>query len=930
MSRPGISPFAANPHASLDRPLPRAVALVVATVALVVGAPLAGLASQPVTAQFQVNTVTGSAQERPKVASDSAGNFVVVWQSYSSAGSDPDRSVEARRYDANGNAVGSEFQVNSSTDNVQVSPAVAMNSSGAFVVVWQSDHAASTDFDIMAQRYNAAGAKVGSELLVNSGYTAGLQTSPAVAMADNGDFVVVWSSAGGAGGDPGVSIQGRRFRASGATFFDQFLVNDTTTGDQDEPAIATDGAGTYLVAWRQPNTSNDIAIRSFTADNLAAAGLTADAPQQTANTFPSGSQTAPAVAMAPDGRAVVAWESFSGTFGNDGSRLSIQARRLDASGDFVDGNDVQINTYTNDDQRYPSVTVAPNGFYAVAWQSYGSSGNDSSDYSIQLRSFDADGNALDQSDVQANSYTSNAQQYPAVALARTGRLFVAWDSVGSPGDDNNGVSVQGRLYQVFTPASKAVAIPAVARVQGSGAFFTSRVDLLHSGTADMEVAATYTPRADLGGQPRTEIVPLPGSSQLSVTDPLATWFGFSGNTPAVGSLLLELRDAGGTPSGDALLAQSVVFARNDDGSEFGQFFPALRDADALVAGQVGYLATTVNAQVYRVNVGLMGLAAGTQVTVTPQDRIGSPLAAGQTFSLNRGDSRQLNNIFNVFHIAPQDNIVVAVQVTAGKALAFASVLDGNIAYAGTNDPTTILPVTGGAPEVTLLELGPIQGLNEFSGSASITNFSPSEAVVRADFFARGTPGVAASTTLTIPGGATAGFEDIIGDLFGLQGVGTLRLTTVNGTLISAVGREFAIFRNGQGQVDGTAGQAIPGMLPGELLHAGTTYHLLGLREVSDQGGRERSHIAAFNPGTSPVNLTVEVFDGATGAAEGETVLAIRGGELIQTNSIITVVNPHQDGGVKRLEVRATGPLYVRAFRVNRDGDPITIPPQTEE
>jgi hypothetical protein len=62
----------------------------------------------------------------------------------------------------------------------------------------------------------------------------------------------------------------------------------------------------------------------------------------------------------------------------------------------------------------------------------------------------------------------------------------------------------------------------------------------------------------------------------------------------------------------------------------------------------------------------------------------------------------------------------------------------------------------------------------------------------------------------------------------------------------------------------------------------------------------------------------------------DTELTVRGGELIQVNSIIAVVNPGQDGGVKRLEVTATAPVYVRAFRVNRDGDPNTIPAQREE
>ena len=485
-------------------------------------------------------------------------------------------------------------------------------------------------------------------------------------------------------------------------------------------------------------------------------------------------------------------------------------------------------------------------------------------------------------------------------------------------------------WQEFTQAYRTVAIPAVARVEGSGAFFTSRVELFHSSGGDKEVRITYTPRSDFGGDPRVTTVALPGDTLVSVTDPLAEWFGIGGGEDAVGSLRLELTDNGGPSPDDELFAQSVVFARNDDGSEFGQFFPALTGADAIVAGQTGYLASTVNAQVYRVNVGLMALTDGTSVTVTPLDPIGSALAAGRTFDLDDGDNRQLNNIFEVFRIAPRDNIVVAVEVSSGMALAYASILDGNIAYEGTSDPTTILPVTQGASEVTLLEVGPIQGFDEFSGSATVTNLSDEMAVVFAEFFARGVPGVAANTTFTIPAGGTLGFEDIVGDLFGIQGVGALRLTSQNDTLISSSAREFAIFRDAGGAVIGTAGQAIPGMVPDELLVPGATYHLLGLREALTPSGRERSHIAAFNPGTATVVLDVELYDGATGDSEGDTRLFVRGGELIQVNSIIAVIDPSQDGAVKRLEVEASGPVYVRAFRVNKDGDPITIPPQRED
>ena len=54
------------------------------------GDPDAASAAVPSGTEFQVNTYTTNNQVFPSVASDSAGNFVVVWQSRGSAGSDTD------------------------------------------------------------------------------------------------------------------------------------------------------------------------------------------------------------------------------------------------------------------------------------------------------------------------------------------------------------------------------------------------------------------------------------------------------------------------------------------------------------------------------------------------------------------------------------------------------------------------------------------------------------------------------------------------------------------------------------------------------------------------------------------------------------------------------------------------------------------------
>ena len=54
------------------------------------------------------------------MAADSLGNFVVAWQAAEAGGVDTsERSIEAQRFDGNGNPVGGQFQVNTYTTDDQ-------------------------------------------------------------------------------------------------------------------------------------------------------------------------------------------------------------------------------------------------------------------------------------------------------------------------------------------------------------------------------------------------------------------------------------------------------------------------------------------------------------------------------------------------------------------------------------------------------------------------------------------------------------------------------------------------------------------------------------------------------------------------------------------------------------------------------------------
>ena len=321
---------------------------------------------------------------------DADGDFVVVWESDGSAGTDTRRlqhpGAALRR---GGQRGGSQFQVNTYTTNVQPTPAVAMDADGDFVVVWQSYGSAGTDtsgYSIQGQRYDAAGIALGSQFQVNT-YTTSYQIFAAVAMDADGDFVVAWQSNGSDGTDTSsFSIRRRRYDSAGARPGHEFQVNDYTTGTQGSASVASDADGDFVVAWQSDGSSGtDTSESSIQAQRFNAAG--GGFGEFQVNSYTTYYQLIPAVAMDADGDFVVAWAG-EGSGGTDTSDRSVQAQRFRASGATF-GGELQVNTFTTGTQAPAAVGMNANGNFVIAWASLGSSGTDTSDQSIQAQLYDA-------------------------------------------------------------------------------------------------------------------------------------------------------------------------------------------------------------------------------------------------------------------------------------------------------------------------------------------------------------------------------------------------------------------------------------------------------------------------------------------------------------------------------------------------------------
>ncbi len=326
------------------------------------GSPLGG----PITVSAPATNGQGSSS----VAMDATGDFVVAWESYDQAGSKSEGDIYAQRYGSDGAPEGSAFLVNTYTSGNQDVPAVAMDATGDFVVAWQSfDQATSTSGDdIYAQRYGSDGVPEGSAFLVNA-YTSGEQARPAVAMDAAGDFVVAWQSYGQAGSRSGYDVYAQRYGSDGAPLGSNFLVNTYTIGDQEAPAVAMDAAGDFVVAWQSFDQAGSVSDFDIYAQRYGSDGAPLGS-NFLVNAYTSGDQEYPAVAMDATGDFVVAWKSY-GQAGSS-SEFDIYAQRYGSDGAPL-GSNFLVNTYTSGNQEFPAVAMDAAGDFVVAWKGYNSS-----------------------------------------------------------------------------------------------------------------------------------------------------------------------------------------------------------------------------------------------------------------------------------------------------------------------------------------------------------------------------------------------------------------------------------------------------------------------------------------------------------------------------------------------------------------------------
>ena len=347
-----------------------------------------------------------------------------------------------------------DFRVNDDTIAIQSSPDIDVDPSGNFLVTWESQK--NSDYNIYAQRFNSLCQPLNTNFLVNDS-TSGNQKSPACAEGFNGVSIIVWQDSRNGNYD----IYEQKYNSSGNTIGSNFKVNDNPgNSSQQEPAL--EFYSNLVICWQDEREGNlDIFHQLYNS-----LGLELDSNLKI-NDNADSTQYRPSVAVESMGNFVVVWQD------QRNGNFDIYGQRYNSSGNTLGGNFKVIEDIGNFYQGYPKVACDKRGNFVVVWQD-----QRNGDYDIYAQRYNSSGVKIEVNfrinDDMGNSY----QGQPDVAMDGAGSFAVVWKDKREGNYDiyaqrysSNG-NPDGKNYKVNnSPDLNEQSQPAVA-AKGGKIFFT--------------------------------------------------------------------------------------------------------------------------------------------------------------------------------------------------------------------------------------------------------------------------------------------------------------------------------------------------------------------------------------------------------------------------------------------------------------------------
>src|SRR5258705_7965881 len=201
----------------------------------------------PLGSEYSISGQMPGDQLFPRIAFKAPGGYAVWHDNRTDTNG---LGIRAQKLNNNLSPTLASFRVNQTVTGNQQHPDVTMlNNNGGAAIVWEGGSKGRSHIWLRILSTNGTFTTT-NDLRVNV-YTNGLQTSPVITTLNNGNLVVAWSSLFQDGSYQGVYA--RILNASGTAVTAPFQVNQYTSFNQRNPAIASLANGGGVVWWGSPD-----------------------------------------------------------------------------------------------------------------------------------------------------------------------------------------------------------------------------------------------------------------------------------------------------------------------------------------------------------------------------------------------------------------------------------------------------------------------------------------------------------------------------------------------------------------------------------------------------------------------------------------------------------------------------------------------------
>ncbi|MDY6892832.1 MAG: hypothetical protein SVO26_03830, partial [Chloroflexota bacterium] len=411
------------------------------------------------TPQWAANGVAistaSSNQFDPTIASDGSGGAIIAWQDYRNGHWD----IYARRVNSSGTPQWAANGVAICTAAAhQQGLSIVSDNSGGAIITWHDYRGGMSN--IYAQRVNASGTPQWNPdgvIICSSPWN---QLNPTITSDDSGGAIITWHDYRS---NSDWDIYAQKVNDSGNI---QWPVNGvaicTTSKDQQEPVIISDGSNGALIAWQD--------YRNDTWDVYAQNVDTSGSPLWTANgvavSTESGNQRYPTIVSDGSGGAIIGWEDR-----RSGSNYDIYTQRVATSGVpqwTANGTPICIAA---SNQQNPAIVSDGSGGAIITWQDYRDGLTNANIYSQRVNT---DGSTLWAADGVTISNAANNQRYPVIVSDGAGGAIVTWEDYR--------IAIAGIYAQRVNADGLLQAVPAIISVDPDKGAQDATLDVTITGT----------------------------------------------------------------------------------------------------------------------------------------------------------------------------------------------------------------------------------------------------------------------------------------------------------------------------------------------------------------------------------------------------------------------------------------------------------------